>query len=535
MKKLLNKKVSILLAATVLAGGFAGCNTDGKSDPTTATTTGNSNSAQTTTTSDNKTNDKPLEFSYMGMIWDPFPSEMTPVLEELMKRTNTKIDFQWHPATDYNNKVSVTLASGKLPDMISGGSVPTLLEQGAIIRLDDLLNQYGQNVLSNLEPEDYWYLKQPIDGGIYFLPNVLKFPPSYAMEIRKDWLDNVGIDKIPETWDEWVAAWTAFKEQDANGDGDKTNEIPYAGDLYSLMPAFGLNVSDRFGFVEDKDGNYTLMYELPQFKTYLAEMQKLYQSGILDKEFPTRGTFLVGGAAELEKAFHANIAGSGMTWAANARTTTEVLRGIDPKATLVGTKPIKGPEGYQAIPQRKIVSGSTTITIGGEKKAADIMKFFNYVFSEEGTNLMSYGIEGVHSEKVDGKQQLKAPYNEHFNTARAAGVNFTPMPHVFTEDAYLQLTLAGKTYDELPEPTKIFYDALYAGEDYFFLSVPELSTAAYSANKAVIMPKLEGLLAECIIGKISVDQFYTEYEKLKPLGLQAILDEGNEAWKKIKQ
>ncbi|NMA84391.1 MAG: extracellular solute-binding protein [Epulopiscium sp.] len=535
MNKLAKKAIGLTVASMMLATVFTGCS-DKK--PVNDTKAPSETTAPKTDKKDEVTEEGPLfketlKFSYMGNIWDPHPQDGNPIFDELMKRTNTEIDFQWHPASNYGERVAVTLASGTLPDMIYGGSIPNLIDQGAIIPIDDLLEEHGQNLLAHLREGDMPYMRQALDGQIYHLPAILDFQPAYAMQIREDWLKNVGIEKTPETWDEWKTAWKAFKDQDANKDGDATNEVPYAGDIYSLLPAFGINIADRIGFVQDADGNYTLMYELPEFREYLEEMRSLYKEGILDKEFATRGTFV--NNPELEKVAQANLAGSMMTWAANTRTTTEVLREIDPDAKLIGVKPIQGPSGKSGIPARKTVSGSATITIAGEKKAEDIIKFFNYVYSEEGINLMSYGIEGVHNEIVDGKPVLKAPYNESFAIARETGLNFTPFPHLFTEDAYMQLTLTGKTYDEISEPMQMFYDALYVGQDAFFTSLPILNTDAYTEKQAQIFPNLEGLLAQCVAGDISVDQFYSEYEKLKPVGLKDILAQGNEAWKLVSQ
>lgn len=510
----------ITLSATLLVG----CSQGNKTEDT-------SNKGDNQTTESTEQSSEGLSFSYMGSIWDPFPQTMTPVMQALLDRTNTSIDFQWHPSANYEEKVTVTLASGKLPDMIYGANLATLIDQGAIIPLDELLEEHGQNILAQLTESDLNMIRNAQDGHIYNIPFVLDFPGQYAMQLRLDWLDRVGIDEVPETWDEWKAVWTAFKEQDANGDGDATNDIPYAGDVYSLMPAFGLKITNKNCFLVDENGNYTMAYELPQFRTFLEEVRAMYKEGLLDKEFSTRGTLV--NNVELEKAFQANIVGSGMTWAANTKTTTEVLREIDPTATLAGVKPVQGPNGDSGLVRRNKVGGSAAITIAGEEKAEEIIKFFDYVFSDEGIELMSYGVEGEHHEKVNGEPVLKAPYNENFNSARENGINFTPFPHVFTGDSYMQLTLGGKTYEELDEPTKIFYDALYVGEDSFFDPVPTLSTEAFIANQATIMPKLESLLAECVIGAISVDQFFTEYEKLKPIGLQDILDQGNEAYQNM--
>ncbi|MEG2338177.1 MAG: extracellular solute-binding protein [Clostridium sp.] len=530
MTKLYKKVICAMIAATMSTGLVTGCSSANKPEEILKETPATEVSGEEN--KDGKLFDKTLEFSYMGNIWGDHPQDGNAIFDEMMEHTNAKIDFQWFPQANYAEKVSVTLASGKIPDMIYGGNIALLVEEGAIIPLDDLLEEHGQNILDAIGEDDLKFAKHAADGKIYYIPTVLDFPPAYSMQIREDWLKNVGIEKTPETWEEWKVVWKAFKEQDANGDGDATNEIPYAGDIYSLMPAFGLNVADKYGFVEDKDGNYTLAYELPEFRLFLEEMSTLYKEGILDKEFSTRGTFI--NNPELEKVFQANLAGSGMTWAANTRTTTDVLREIDSNAKLIGVETVEGPEGHQGIPQRKRVSGSAAITIAGEEKAVDIIKFFNYLFSEAGIELMSYGIEGVHHEKVNGEPQLIAPYNTGFKEAREAGLNFTPVPHVFDGDAYMQLTLGGKTVNQLEETTKIFYDALTVGEDSFFIPTPALNTQAYAEKQAMVFPKIEQLLAECVIGKISVDQFYTEYEKLKPVGLQDILDQGKEAWEKLK-
>ncbi|NLI90155.1 MAG: extracellular solute-binding protein [Epulopiscium sp.] len=520
------------LTVTLAAGMLTGCSSSDKPEPTPEEGSSEVVEVDDETNEDGKLFDETLEFSYMGNIWGDHPQDGNAIFDEMMERTNTDIDFQWFPAANYAEKVGVTLASGKLPDMIYGGDIATLVDEAAIIPLDDLLEEHGQNILKAIGEEDLKYMRHAGDGRIYFIPTILDYPPAYSMQIREDWLDNVGIDEVPEDWDEWKAAWKAFKEQDANNDGDPTNDVPFSGDIYSLMPAFGLNVADKFGFMEDEDGNYTLAYELPEFRVFLEEMRELYSEGILDTEFSTRGTFVDN--VELEKAFHANIAGSSMTWAANTRTTTDILREIDENAKLIGVKPIKGPGGHQGIPQRKRVSGSAAITVAGEDKAEDIVKFFNYLFSDEGIELMSYGIEGEHHEKIDGKPVLKAPYNDGFEEARQAGLNFTPVPHVFDGDAYTQLTFAGKTEEELEETTKMFYDALLVGEDYFFVPTPLLNTQAFAEKQAVVFPKIEQLLAECVTGSISVDKFFEEYEKLKPVGLQEILDEGKEAWEYIK-
>ncbi len=517
----MKKFVALSMLFALLAGSLSGCNE----------TTGTTGTSGGSTTQGTQAEEK-LKFTFMGTIWDPHP-ETSIIFEELMKRTNTEITFQWHPAANYADKIGVVLASKDIPEVISGGTVGSLRTQGAIVALDDYLEKYGKDMLAALKPQDMPFIRNAADGKIYTFPMILDFPPAYAMQIREDWLANVGISKVPETWNEWKAAWKAFKDQDANKDGKVDNEVPLVGDVYSLLPAFGINASSRLGFVIDKNDNYTMIYEMPEFRDFLTEMQVLYKDGILDKEFSSRGTFI--NAADLEKVFHANLGGSAMTWAANTKTSTDVLRETVPEAKVISTKPLVGPKGDSGIPARGRLSGSTALTITGEKKAEGIVSFFNKLYTPEFETLMSYGVEGTTYEMVDGKPKYIEPYGNTFTELRKVGLNFTPFPHVFPEEAYLQVTLGGKDVKDLPESTKLMYDALYSPGDKFFPSVPTMGTPAYAEKQAQVMPELQKLVAECITGTITVDKFYEEYEKLKPVGLKEILDEGAEAYKMTKK
>ena len=70
------------------------------------------------------------------------------------------------------------------------------------------------------------------------VPFVLNYQPAYAWSVRADWLENVGVKEMPETWEDWLNVWEKFKTEDPNKDGNSTNDIPYSGDIYSLMPIF---------------------------------------------------------------------------------------------------------------------------------------------------------------------------------------------------------------------------------------------------------------------------------------------------------
>ena len=68
------------------------------------------------------------------------------------------------------------------------------------------------------------------DGHIYTLPGKKPLRPKGCDTpfINKAWLDRLGLE-MPTTVDEWYEVLKAFKEQDANGNGDPNDEIPLTG------------------------------------------------------------------------------------------------------------------------------------------------------------------------------------------------------------------------------------------------------------------------------------------------------------------
>ena len=66
------------------------------------------------------------------------------------------------------------------------------------------------------------------DGTIYTLPQVnsgAELRVARKLFINKKWLENVNME-VPTTTEELYQLLKAFKEQDANGNGDPNDEIP---------------------------------------------------------------------------------------------------------------------------------------------------------------------------------------------------------------------------------------------------------------------------------------------------------------------
>lgn len=528
-------KVLSLVLALVLTFNLVACNTDdGTEDPDTPPAVGGEEDPDDTgdDTGDDTETGEPLAFTLMSSIWGAHEVSTRDdgsniVLDQMQKDTNTDITFQWHPADQYANVVTTTLASGPIPEVINGAG-GLLIDEGAAIELDDLLAEHGSNILESFQdlPIEETKLRSVEDGKLYQIPFILDYPPAYAWSIRTDWLDQVNLD-MPETWDDWMEVWGAFKS-DVDNDGNLV--LPYSGDVYSLMPIFGMNVSNRYTMMIDENNQWTLAPEHENFRTYLEAVREMYELGYLDPEFVDRGVYVNNNS--LQDAVNAGLTGSTFTWAEITRTATLALQEVNPDAKLEGITPPVGPNGDSGIPARSAVTPTSVITIAAQERGieADLVKFFDYVFSPEGVITMSYGVEGETYDLVDGVPVLRDTVGTSFIDAREAGLNFTPLAHRFAPEAYESLTLGGLTYEEADPAVKQFADALTIAEGHWFSSAPILNTDAYTEYGAELMPQLGTAIAQTVTGDISIDEFYEQYENLKAAGLQDILEQGAANW-----
>ncbi len=478
--------------------------------------------------------EEPVTISILAKTWSPYNPEVTAVWDELAARTGIKIEFNWAPNSNYDEKVNTVLASDDIPDCIYGASTSLLLNQEAIIPLDDLLEEYCPNYLALLDDADYAYLRNAADGKMYFLSHILDFAPSYSNLARVDWMKDAGMDE-PTTWDEWIAYWEYVRDNDMNGNGDATDEIPIVvpntGSLLELATWFDIKVNNSY-FATTNDGELVPLFEHEHFDDYLNAMIGLYNDGLLDKEFVSRND-------TYKTVLDSSIASTTYYFSERANLTTATLRANgDEDAAFKFVEPPCYYEGTNGLvkARTKMYTYGLCITKACEErgKVEKVLDLFNYVYSDEGSDLLNSGLEGLHHTVVDGQYKLNDDILAGgFTAARASGIIPSLINYNFLGAAYMQILTGGKTYEELTEPVKYFYDALYNNEPYFYTLIPMFDTANYIAYGSELTGKLTSAFAQCVTGKISVDDFYATYEQIKADGWQDIIDEQIEAYNVI--
>lgn len=484
-----------------------------------------------------------LEITGLGVTYDGRPVSFDgcyyfPAIEAM---TGAHVAIDWQEDSGYTSAVATTLLESKknLPDMINptGFGVMDLADDGLIVPLDDYMDLMPDIVAAvGEERMDTW---RATDGHIYTIPSVSTIQGSFSMMVRQDWLKALGMD-TPETWEDWLNYWRGVRDHDLNGNGDPTDEIPVAfpqsadgeRSLTQLLNAFGIAASNDTQFCLLDDGTYTMVYEHPRYPEFLEAVSGLYAEGILVEGYESFSY------ASIEQAMGDNTLGSTMTFAASGAKTEALREGGSKDALWLCVKPVAGPHGDRLIQERELISPTWCITAGaGERgKVEDIVRFFNWCFTEEGARLYNYGIEGVSYSLQNGNPVLNRDLVANgFSDYRAVGINYEPFGGYWLQDAYMQCLFAGETKENLTDIQTEIYNGLFVtNSDYFYTQPLTMETEDYVKYRtSLITEGVCKLRDQAIRGEISLNEFWSGYKELKENGLDKVISSGNTSYQNM--
>lgn len=415
MKKKFQKAAAVILAVS-MAVGLAACGkqTEQTGGAGTADTAAPSAAGESGEVVVNETGYPITSEEITVTAAGPMPSgcedwTQLAVIDEYAGRLGIRLDCEFYE-TDWETQLTLKVAGDELPDMLVGCSmnVSDVNEwggEGYFLDLSEYLDQMP-NLKAYFEkyPELEAYCTTS-DGHIYGLPKLRvdmtdRLTRSF---INKQWLDNLGLS-VPTSIDEYYDVLVAFKEQDANGNGDPDDEIPllftsdaggYTALEKTLLDAYGIFTSDpNYALQADENGKVELANTNDTYKEYLKFMHKLYAEGLMEQEAFTitsdeittkqqgdvYGSFGCGSApfvmANKDISYDAN-------WAALAGLSSDVHTER---------------EAGIASP----VVNNILIAVNGNTKYPEALaRFVDYFYTEEGMLSATKGYEGVTLDMVD--------------------------------------------------------------------------------------------------------------------------------------
>lgn len=229
-----------------------------------------------------------------GAVEEEIPEGTTPENNSFHRtakeRLNIEIDWLWIASEEqYRQKLNVAVATGNMPDFMAvkdGTTYRRLLESNQIMPWNEALKEAGG-------PLREWIYRNPQvletvtdeNGEIMALPQYWDTKRQVnIMMIRKDWLEELGLS-LPETLCELEDTAKAFQEKTGASQGIGLTYKALGRSVGSMSGLLNMSGSYPGAWIE-QDG--TLMPGEISDKTRegLAVLNRFYEEGILDKEFP---------------------------------------------------------------------------------------------------------------------------------------------------------------------------------------------------------------------------------------------------------
>ena len=513
----IKKTTSILLIGVICAASLVGC---GK-NPNKSATAGEASG------------EFPLQTDVELTYWCPLPSNIssftdncanTVFSEEYEKRTGVKIKYIHPVAGQEKESLSLLIASGELPDIISTnwlnyqGGPSQAIDEGVIVDLGQY-KDYAPNYFKILEENhDYDKAVSTDDGKYYGFATINsgeKLLTVSGPSVRKDWLDELGMD-YPETIDEWETMLRIFKEK-------KNASIPFSFDYGSISTVFGM-FEARFDPMV-KDGKVVYGPAQPEFKRALETMNKWFNEGLLDKNIVSVDKSLLESqilSGKTGATFTPGGTGIGSLQTAGAALDPKFSLNAAPYptyekgATNSAVKVLSPVEGYAL---------AITTSCQHPEIAARVL---DYLYSDEGNELANFGIEGETFNYVDGKPvytDLLTKNPEGLTMAQALG----KYVRVGTGNGFVVREEYIEQYYGLPQQQSIFDFWAKNVKSALAETVPAIKvTADESAEYSDIMNEVNKyrnqMIVKFITGIESIDNFDKYVETLNKYGLEKAMD-----------
>ncbi len=485
------------------------------------------------------------------------------VTDWLEEKTNIHLNFVYDlDGDDAKTKLNLVMTdASSLPDIFlatnwTKSEVQSYGQQGLIIPLNDYLKDAPNWNANNEKSPSRKADLTMTDGNIYTYGDENEsFHNMFQnrMWIYMPWVEKLNDGKVPQTTDELYDYMKKIKTQDPNGNG-AADEIPMTGYIGGWAtdptvwminsfvqcnnPLSNTNPTVAAGFVANNGKiEYNVMKD--QYKDALKYMNKLYKEGLLDNQTFTQdntqydsalnntdhlvGLYADGGVNADGDNFWANKPGDWQNWAC--------------------LEPVAGPDGVR-LAARSINTyfGSSVGSISANCKYPVIAAaLFDFMASEEASNVQSYGPEGIGWDwTTDGTslgggtpkyETYKIPddfdwlgngfskkYDHWYYTSdamvRSSNIDFrsaVKIEHPEVNGDYVFQKAAEKYEKYSPDVSTLIPNLAFGGEDSQAISEYTLTIGGF-VNQATV---------QFITGNMDIDKDWNNYiSKLKDMGVE---------------
>jgi putative aldouronate transport system substrate-binding protein len=321
----------------------------------------------------------------------------------MQEKTGVKVTYRHPPLGQENEQFNLMVASRDLPDVIETtwltypGGPEKAFSDRIIIKHNDLFAKNSPTLKTFLDSRPDLNKQIKTDAGNYYgWPSLVvsNYKVNYTETARKDWLDDLGIAP-PETLDEWAAMLAAFRDKKGAVAPLTLWGIQFEDN--NIMSAFGL----RMGFFV-KNGKIVYGQAQPEFKDYLALMNRWYKEKLLDPNFQTNDQTAMNTNILNDRSgvYRGWLFGSMGLYLAQKKGTRFDLIGLQIPVLKKGDQPQFSAHVYVPF------EGQTAAVTTACKQPQLAAKFYDWRYTPEGHNIITFGVEGKSYTVVNGEYKL---------------------------------------------------------------------------------------------------------------------------------
>ncbi|GGJ38703.1 ABC transporter substrate-binding protein [Deinococcus roseus] len=354
---------------------------------------------------------------------DPNPNWMNmqdDVGKVILQKTGVNLKAEY-AIGDPDQKVNLLAASGQVPDLIAPkGAAGVLIDADAMLDLTDLINKYAPNIKKVIGKQLNRMKFSNKNQGIFFIPNndtigQIYFDNDAWFKLQLGALKEQKYPKVKTLKDYEKVIADYVKKHPKTSDGKPTIGLSLLADDWRFVisvtnPAFWATGGwdDGEWYIDPKTFKAVPHHFRPEEKEYFRWLNHMNDIGLLDKESFTQkyDQYLAKIASgRVVGLIDANWEIGDALNSLKAAGKFDQMYGRFPAVMKSGMKAAyNAPTGFRG-----------GYGIGISKNAKDpvkLIKFLDFLSSDEGQVLINWGIEGKHYKVVNGKREFLPKYEE---------------------------------------------------------------------------------------------------------------------------
>lgn len=208
--------------------------------------------------------------------------------------------FEANDGDDYEQKVSMAIVAGEIPDIMTVSDYETLKQLYENDLIADLSEAYESTASDRIKEiydsyNDRCLDTARFDGKLMALPTTEISHGPGLLWLRKDWMDKLGL-KEPETIDDIEHILQEFLDKDPGGNGAgktvglvvTTDVAGTSGGAYMVNNIFSLYGAYPKQWMDDGTGKAQYGSIQPEMKNALEKLADWYSKGLIDKQMAVR-------------------------------------------------------------------------------------------------------------------------------------------------------------------------------------------------------------------------------------------------------